>query len=237
MRLLSTVARSVQWISAVAFVVGCDGSKSIASQEEALGLLPDSAEMCGYYDASFGAYTSECVVGRWQGRSYTNQIPENISFIGCPSNAMVTGIWGKSGQFLDHLGVICAWIQFDGTLGPNVRWNDAGGNGGGDFTDITCPWQMAVNGIYGNSGMSVDSIGLECAPFSSPHSQHLQTGTTPSGGGGGAYEVQCGRINSYNDTSDGTDPPGLGGDFITSFGVISPHWIDGLVVGCSTVTP
>jgi hypothetical protein len=242
MRVLSIFVRRVACITVLASAVGCEGAPPTASQQEALATVLAQDEICDYRDLDVSVtggveFKADCLVGRWQGRK-SNYNPGNAVSIGCPSNAVVTGLWGKSGQFLDHLGVKCAWIQYDGTLGPSVRWNDAGGNGGGCWfndstcnTDIDCPAGWAANGIFGHSGKSVDSVGLECAPFNAPHSQHQQVGPSNSGGGGSPYEVQCGRTNGYNDTSLYTYI-GMGGDFIQGFEVIAPNWIEGLVTHC-----
>ncbi len=64
----------------------------------------------------------------------------------CGEGNVAVGIYGRSGAWLDALGLLCAPYQSDGTLGTVFKTDTAGGNGGGDH-EASCPMGQALVGI------------------------------------------------------------------------------------------
>lgn len=96
----------------------------------------------------------------------------NPGVITCPR---IVGFYGRSGRFVDALGLICEDSQ-----GNRYDTPRAGGGGGQSFRSY-CPSGFAV-GITGRSGRFIDALRLTC-----------QGGTTfrAGGGGGGPFEYPC----------------------------------------------
>jgi hypothetical protein len=86
----------------------------------------------------------------------------------CDSGQVVRGIFGRSGERVDKLGIICGLprpprpgmtiFRAEGSnkVGPE------GGEGGGDFRDDMCPHDQIANGVRGRKGERLDQIELRC---------------------------------------------------------------------------
>jgi hypothetical protein len=66
--------------------------------------------------------------------------------ISCPSDTVIVGLYGRSGLWLDRIGLLCAPINSDGTLGPPMKTDTAGGDGGSAM-EVTCPINESLVGI------------------------------------------------------------------------------------------
>lgn len=80
----------------------------------------------------------------------------------CPAGQVVIGIRGRSGDFVDRLGVICGDATSpDPQSRANTRSPMWGGEGGGAFEDL-CPPGAAAASINLRSGSYLDRIQLVC---------------------------------------------------------------------------
>lgn len=64
----------------------------------------------------------------------------------CGDGNIAVGFYGRSGAWVDALGLMCAPYQADGTLGEVFKTDTAGGDGGG-MHDAPCPTDQALVGI------------------------------------------------------------------------------------------
>jgi hypothetical protein len=80
----------------------------------------------------------------------------------CPQGQVIIGISGRSGDYVDKLGVICGNAS---DPDPGSRYNTRspmwGGDGGGAFEDV-CPRGAAASSLNLRSGDYLDRIQLVC---------------------------------------------------------------------------
>jgi LCCL domain len=100
----------------------------------------------------------------------------------CNGGDVAVGIHGRSGVYVDRLGLQCATRNSDGSPGATYNRGPYGGSGGGSFSQ-TCPSGQVVVGLYGRSGQYIDRVGLDCATVSSWSSGGTVSSTTSSAGG------------------------------------------------------
>src|SRR5207248_998377 len=81
----------------------------------------------------------------------------------CHSNEVMTGVRGRQGQYLNAIGIRCAVLNPDGTLGAE-RTTDPVGGIGTNFED-RCPTGQAVVRFAGRAGAVVDTFSATCAPI------------------------------------------------------------------------
>lgn len=86
----------------------------------------------------------------------------------CGASALLVGIAGRSGAFVDQLAGLCVKIDpVSGSwVGGVYETNRVGGNGGGSFSKV-CPAGQALVGIEGTTGrfsgtLVVASLKIEC---------------------------------------------------------------------------
>lgn len=84
----------------------------------------------------------------------------------CPPGQVVRGIFGRSGGYLDSLGIICGAPRLDPVTlrivldaGPDV--GPVGGGGGTPFRD-ECPFNSMVIRVSGSAGGYIDGISVTC---------------------------------------------------------------------------
>jgi hypothetical protein len=116
------------------------------------------------------------------------------SVLGCESGQAVVGLTGRSGDQIDSLGLVCGFIQGNGTprTGDQKPTVPVGGKGGAAFT-VTCgPGEVAV-GFSGRAGQNIDAISLYCAPVAGwvAGSQPVHSTETRGGGGGNQFQTKC----------------------------------------------
>jgi hypothetical protein len=74
----------------------------------------------------------------------------------CPGGQVLVGVFGRSGGYVDQMGIQCA--PATSWMGTATIWTTAyagGGEGGVPFSD-TCPKGYAIVGLDGRSGLYVD---------------------------------------------------------------------------------
>lgn len=79
----------------------------------------------------------------------------------CPQGEAVVGIHGRSGRYLDRLGIVCASPPFRGY--PTYR-DGGGGWGGSEFID-NCPHGYALRSIAMRWGSWMDGVAGRCVYF------------------------------------------------------------------------
>ncbi|WP_375772380.1 hypothetical protein NR798_16340 [Archangium gephyra] len=82
--------------------------------------------------------------------------------LACARGFVAVGIHGRSGWYIDQLGLVCRYLNYDGTLGAEQSTQALGGTGGSDFK-MVCPEGMAITGFYGTGGSYVDQLGFNCS--------------------------------------------------------------------------
>ncbi|KYF75901.1 hypothetical protein BE11_46565, partial [Sorangium cellulosum] len=117
----------------------------------------------------------------------------DISYeISCGSGNVAVGVHGRSGGSIDSIGLICAPLAGDGTLGTAFQTVTAGGNGGSPGS-VICPASQVLVGI----NIWVDSLAyrieLLCQTI---EAWKMGDGSTNTGPGFGnahstAYSVKC----------------------------------------------
>jgi hypothetical protein len=81
----------------------------------------------------------------------------------CPAEMNLVGIYGKSGGYVDRLGITCVKVYGNGKwVGEPTRQGDLGGPGGGDYA-VTCPRDTAVTVIIGRASNFVDRLQIGCS--------------------------------------------------------------------------
>lgn len=134
--------------------------------------------------------------------------------VACDYNKVAIGIYGRSGSYVDQVGLVCAPLKENGDLGPYSTSATAGGLGGGPFYTL-CPDGQALVGLQGRSGSYVDQLGIQCAPVSAWSRCGTVQSTYYAGGGRGgvAFTDTCpkgyaltsisGRSGAYADAIQG----------------------------------
>jgi hypothetical protein len=149
----------------------------------------------------------------------------------CPGDQVVVGYQGTVNHpsivFVASVQLICGEVDVVGptqlSISTGVTLPVQGSTGDTTFS-ATCPAGQAVVGIYGNYGLLVDQLGLECAPLTRTSTGSISVGSStqlPANGGtgGGAYDDPC--------------PSGQvvrGGDFTTS------GWLYSVAADCAVPT-
>jgi len=92
----------------------------------------------------------------------------------CPEEALVVGVEGRTGRYVDAVNLLCARVRRDdpvieGGEGPDFRagapraaGEAAGGQGGHPFR-FPCPMGSVAIGLRGASGAMIDAAGVACA--------------------------------------------------------------------------
>jgi len=83
----------------------------------------------------------------------------------CGSTGIITGIYGKSGFWIDQVGIICRTVNADGNLGSTYTKGPAGGSGGTAST-VQCPSGRILGGLRGAAGSYMEQLDLGCFPWS-----------------------------------------------------------------------
>jgi hypothetical protein len=112
--------------------------------------------------------------------------------VSCGSGYVAVGLVGRSGPYVDRLGLACAWLNTDGSLGTAYDFGTLGGTGGTYFADL-CPSGQVLVGIKGRSYSWHDQISGECANVKTWATTGTVNSTLPARGGTGgtAYTERC----------------------------------------------
>ncbi|PRQ06318.1 hypothetical protein [Enhygromyxa salina] len=112
--------------------------------------------------------------------------------LACGAGDVAVGIYGRSGIYIDQLGLTCAYLMDNGSLGPTYDTGTLGGQGGGSFR-LICPLGQAIVGFHGGSGTLVDRLGLYCSGVANwrSHGSVEYVTSAAGGGGGGSFADLC----------------------------------------------
>jgi len=134
----------------------------------------------------------------------------------CGAGDVAIGIYGTYGSYVNEVGLYCARLHSDGTLGPTYTTGTAGKPGANSYQFI-CFRGKVVVGFYGRSATYLDRIGPICdyAPTGYP-----ERGYDYGGYGGQDFKDQC--LDNYA---------------VTSITVRAGNWVDGIRGSCSYLNP
>lgn len=104
--------------------------------------------------------------------------------LNCAPDHVAVGIYGRAGRIIDNLGLTCAPLNADGSLGASYDTGSRGGSGGNPFR-LTCSAGQAIVGFRGRSGGKVDRLGLYCSSVAHWLDQGTVQHTSSSVGGSG----------------------------------------------------
>ena len=76
----------------------------------------------------------------------------------CPSGYRMTGVFGKSGSYIDSIGIICKTEDQSQTYTSQVF----GGAGGSVDFNLSCPPGRFVTDLNGNAGTYLNRLYLGC---------------------------------------------------------------------------
>ena len=98
----------------------------------------------------------------------------------------VTGLRGRTGVFIDAVGMLCRPVNANGTLGAETTVGSmAGGGGGNNFIAHGKPGEVVFGArIY--SGMYVDAMSLHCQTWDPATRKVFSSGSFVDFGHGGA---------------------------------------------------
>jgi len=83
----------------------------------------------------------------------------------CGSTGVLVGVYGKKGQWIDQIGLICQRLNADGSLGSSYTRGPVGGSGG-DGGQGRCEQGKAVGGMFAWSGNYINIVLVDCYPWS-----------------------------------------------------------------------
>ncbi len=141
---------------------------------------------------------------------------EGVYSSACQPGWMAVGIHGRSSEQIDRIGLVCRYLERDGTLGAEDFRETAGGEGGTSFLSM-CPDGYAIGGLAGRSGAQLDRVQIVCDTL--PGTVLFEG--NPVGGTGGATFADV-APNRY---------------FLTKVTGRSDAWIDGLWAIYTKVDP
>jgi hypothetical protein len=122
----------------------------------------DIDEHVGEVGAAFsvaGEYTYD--LGRYGG---TGGTPSTLR---CRDESdVIVGFHGRFANVIDRLGLVCARLRADGTLGVRYTTSSVGGQGGAPFL-LECPAGKVATGLGVRAATYVDALDLSCGgpPF------------------------------------------------------------------------
>jgi hypothetical protein len=106
-----------------------------------------------YSDGSLGSTYSRGPYGGTGGSSFSRT---------CPSDAVAVGLHGRSGQYLDQVGLQCASVSSWPRYGTVTTTTTAAGGSGGSAFDDRCVRGYALTQIDVRSGDYVDAVQGMC---------------------------------------------------------------------------
>lgn len=111
----------------------------------------------------------------------------------CPANYVAVGIHGSAGDIVVSLGLVCRYLNNDGTLGAWYYTSATTGAYAVTPFDIQCPNGQVVVGVHGRSATFLDALGLSCAtPYNWMTNSGVESTTVTAGGTGGyAFSDIC----------------------------------------------
>lgn len=112
--------------------------------------------------------------------------------LNCAPDHVAVGVYGRAGRVIDSLGLTCAILNADGSLGTSYDTGALGSSGGNAFR-FTCPAGQAVVGFHGRSGGKVDQLGVFCSGVANwlDDATVEHTSSSVGGSGGTSFADAC----------------------------------------------
>ncbi len=109
----------------------------------------------------------------------------NPSVLRCPPSYVAVGLSGRAAGTINHLALICAYMDPNGNLSAQYITTGAVGSGGGQSFFLMCLANQAVVGFRGSAGSYVDRVGLYCSTIASWQVSTAVQYVSPEAGGAG----------------------------------------------------
>ncbi|HTS38457.1 MAG TPA: hypothetical protein VMH04_22475 [Candidatus Solibacter sp.] len=140
----------------------------------------------------------------------------------CEPGFVAVGFHVQTGEFVNQAWLDCAPMRSDGSLGEERRITTRTGSPGGrPISDAMCPDGLALRGLRGRTGASIDEAAGECSQVremserDNPRTELTQPVMRPRPGGRPS-EAQC-----------------PAGSVVTGFRSMSGEYMDHLWIVCS----
>jgi hypothetical protein len=117
----------------------------------------------------------------------------------CGSTGVMVGIYGKTGMWIDQIGITCQTVKADGTLGGTYTRGPVGGSGG-DGAASRCDPGMVVGQMIAATGAFVDRVIIYCFSWD-PRARRYTDGKASYGGNLGTVGA-LGYLGSINLNSE-----------------------------------
>jgi len=130
--------------------------------------------------AAASEYRSPKVGGGGGNRNYN---------LDCGANALMVGINGKSGSWLNAIGIVCRKINARGGLGDTFTRGPRGGSGGKAKESLCRPGE-AVRKVQIAAGTYVHGITFHCAKWN-PNTKRLDKPLRYNHFGAGCFTFGC----------------------------------------------
>lgn len=99
----------------------------------------------------------------------------------CGSGKVLTGLRGRDGQQVDAIGLFCAPVLANGTLGPSSATGTLTGGGGGQSIEARCASGSVVSSLWVNYGVILNSIHVVCKAWTASTRQFGGTAMDAAG--------------------------------------------------------
>jgi hypothetical protein len=83
----------------------------------------------------------------------------------CGSGGVMVGVYGKTGQWIDAIGVTCQRVNPDGTLGSSFTRGPSGGSGG-TGSEARCAAGKVIAAMTAYTGSYVNAFVISCFSWS-----------------------------------------------------------------------
>jgi hypothetical protein len=143
----------------------------------------------------------------------------------CVPESVAVGFHVQTGEYFNQAWLDCVHIRPDGDLGDEIITTErTGTRGGRPVHDAFCPQGMALRGLRGRSGASVDEAAGICSPFHAiaERREDMRTELTE----------RVFRPNAGGQPAEAVCPLG---SVVTGFRSMSGEYMDHLWVLCSEV--
>ncbi|MGD9850886.1 MAG: hypothetical protein AB7T38_06450 [Nitrospirales bacterium] len=125
----------------------------------------------------------------------------------CGPGAVMVGILGKTGSWIDAIGVICQQVNPDGQLGAEFTTRTVGGTGGATKSD-RCPSGSVVGSFSARTGSFVERTFMKCLGWDQPNKRPIPLGSNHTLTVGNTVEIGPGYTgNLLNLPNQGFDCP------------------------------
>jgi hypothetical protein len=147
----------------------------------------------------------------------------------CGAGKVLVGVRGRYGGAIDAIGVMCAPLLSNGTLGPTSATGTLAGGTGGTAFELKCanqygtgtnPYQAVVSRLFVTYGPVVNAVSIECAMWT-PATKKWSTSDKRVVGSNGMNPLGTRAEASCTSTSQpGAGIRGRAGLFVDAIGLM-----------------